>query len=67
MMNVPSVQVATMDYVEPFDLDNSYLWHKLQGTQAGVGGSGAKMPKSGSLTDDQLDIVRLWIEGGALP
>ena len=43
----------------------SYLWHKLQGTQESVGGSGETMPKEGALPDGGLDQIRAWILEGA--
>ncbi len=45
------------------DLDSSFLWIKLVDPQ----GMGDPMPISGALSDDELDVVRHWIEEGALP
>ncbi|GAB4289847.1 MAG: hypothetical protein Kow0090_02740 [Myxococcota bacterium] len=64
LVNVPSTQ-SPLDRVEPGDTAASYLWHKLNGTQAEVGGSGVKMPKGGSLTADELQLIKEWIEQGA--
>lgn len=45
----------------------SYLWHKLAGTHLSVGGSGARMPNTGTgLPGAQLDLVVAWIAEGAL-
>ncbi len=54
-------------YVTPNDPLGSYLLHKIEGTQTTVGGSGSRMPSVGSLTDDQILLVRTWIETGANP
>ena len=67
MVNVAAGELSTMDYVEPGDTSNSYLWHKISGTHASVGGSGSTMPKSGSLTSDQIATIESWILGGANP
>lgn len=53
--------------VAPGDLEASYLWHKLEGTHMDVGGMGLQMPQTGPLMDADLDLVRAWILGGALP
>jgi len=65
-VNVASGELPTMDRVEPGDPDQSYLVHKIQGTQASVGGSGSRMPLGGSpLSQDQIDTIRAWIKTGA--
>jgi hypothetical protein len=44
----------------------SYIWHKLSGTQTTVGGSGARMPNGGPyLPQSDMDAVRAWILEGA--
>ncbi|WP_313802430.1 hypothetical protein [Sphingobium sp.] len=46
--------------------DASYLLHKLQGTQASVGGKGARMPFGGPYLDDaSIAKIRAWIAAGA--
>lgn len=61
-------QLPTMPLVTPGNPSMSYLWHKLDGTQQQVGGSGILMPQGRpKLPEDQLAIVKAWIEGGALP
>jgi hypothetical protein len=53
--------------VRPFLPDSSYLVHKIQGTQAAVGGSGDRMPLiGGPLTEGEIAVIRAWIAGGAL-
>jgi hypothetical protein len=61
-----SAQVPTMCLVGE-TLEDSYLWHKLNDTQLAVFGSGARMPITGELTAEELEVVRSWIEGGASP
>lgn len=66
-----STQATDLKFVEPGDADASYLWHKINGTQAAAGGGGVDMPKprtDGSMTtmtQEQLDMVEAWIAGGA--
>ncbi|NVB36907.1 hypothetical protein G6O69_03635 [Pseudenhygromyxa sp. WMMC2535] len=58
--------VVAMPLVDPDTPDNSYLWHKLAGTHALVGGSGSPMPLGGSLCVSELQTIYNWILGGAL-
>ncbi len=67
MVDMPSDQVPEMMLVKPGSAQDSYLWHKLNDTQDDVGGEGKKMPPSGKLKMDQLDLVQQWIDGGAKP
>ena len=60
-----SVDVPSMPYITPCDVDRSYFWHKCAGTQTSVGGSGRTMPTRGSLSAEQLALLRAWIEAGA--
>jgi hypothetical protein len=46
--------------------ENSYLYHKITGTQASVGGSGERMPRGGQLSDAEIQTIRAWIAQGAL-
>lgn len=62
LVGVPSVGVPSVDRVEPGDPDNSFLIHKLEGTQA----SGDRMPLGGPyLSQEVIDIIRQWITDGA--
>lgn len=61
-----AVQLPTM-WVVGDSTESSYLWHKLQGTHMDIGGLGAKMPVTGSLTEEEMAAVQAWIEGGASP
>ena len=53
-------------YVEPGSSATSYLYHKVAGTQASVGGVGGTMPPGGALTTEELATIREWIDAGAL-
>ena len=64
IVNQPS-SVAGLDYVEPGSTAQSYLWHKINGTQGSVGGGGAQMPTSGALSAAELATIQAWILGGA--
>jgi hypothetical protein len=66
IVDVASTQVPGLDRIEPGDPDNSYLIHKVQGTQASVGGSGQRMPRGGTpLSQETIDRIRLWVTQGA--
>lgn len=71
-VSVPSPELPSMSIVEPYQPEASYLWHKINGTQADVGGSGLMMPKGRAgmqatvLTQEQLDAIEKWILDGAL-
>ena len=56
-----------LNFVEPFLPDESYVWHKLQGTQGEVGGGGSQMPLgSAPLDASDLETIETWIIQGAL-
>jgi mono/diheme cytochrome c family protein len=62
LVNVPSLQVGTLNRVTPGDADNSYLIQKLEGTAAG----GSRMPQGGPFLDQEtVDMIRQWITDGA--
>lgn len=67
LVNAPSIQVPTMMRVAPSDTAHSYLWHKINGTQASVGGSGQIMPSTFPLNPDEKAIFERWINAGAPP
>ena len=56
----------SLDYVEPFDPDASHLYRKISGTQI----CGGRMPRGNESyfinNPDPLELVRVWIEEGAL-
>lgn len=58
----PSVEIPSLDRVEPGDPANSYLYRKILG--AGI--TGDRMPQaSPPLSDQQIELVRDWIRRGA--
>jgi len=62
LVAVSSTQVPTLDRVDPGDADNSYLVHKIEGSQS----SGQRMPLGRTpLTDNQIQLIRNWIDQGA--
>jgi hypothetical protein len=66
IVNVSAGQLPSMDRVEPGQPDDSYLVHKIQGTQGTVGGSGVQMPATGGpLPDATIDMIRQWVTEGA--
>jgi hypothetical protein len=70
VVGVASTQLPTMDRVEPGDHTISYLWHKVNGTQASVGGTGGQMPAFCSpgvdcLTPAEIAGIASWIDAGA--
>ena len=66
IVDVASDDVASMDLVEPFDSANSYLFHKIAGTQSSVGGSGQQMPRGASpLSTSDQTLIETWIDEGA--
>lgn len=67
LVNAASIQVPTMMRVAPGDTAHSYLWHKINGTQASVGGSGQIMPSTVPLNPDEKAIFERWINAGAPP
>lgn len=67
LVDVKSTQ-SPLPRVAPGKPEKSYLYRKLTGTHAQVGGSGERMPfGESSLTAAEIDRVRRWIEAGAKP
>ena len=54
-----------MALIEPGAPELSYVWHKLEDTQDGVGGDGAAMPKGAVLSGADVDLIETWIFEGA--
>lgn len=65
LVGVPSNQ-SSLDYVSKGDPESSYLYRKIAGTHAAVGG-GSVMPLTGMLSEDDIEAVAAWIRGGANP
>jgi mono/diheme cytochrome c family protein len=63
LVGVPSTQ-SPLPRVRPGDAQRSYLFHKIAGTHAAVGG-GERMPFGDALSAEQIERVRQWIDGGA--
>ncbi|MEM6993073.1 MAG: hypothetical protein AAF721_21350 [Myxococcota bacterium] len=62
LVNVASGQVPGTDYIEPGDSTDSYIIHKLEGTQA----VGLQMPWMGTpLPPATIAIIAEWIDAGA--
>jgi hypothetical protein len=62
LVNVASLQVAGLNRVTPNDPANSYLIHKLEGTQT----IGTRMPQGGPFLDQAtIDMIKEWINDGA--
>jgi len=66
LVGVTSVQ-GPMIRVIPAEPENSYLYHKLLGSQLEAGGKGEAMPPGMPLLpDQQIGLFRRWIAQGAL-
>lgn len=65
IVGVPSNEVPALKRINPGNPDASYLVQKIQGIAA----QGVRMPANGPpyLTQEQIDLVRRWVAGGALP
>ena len=67
IVNVPSSQLPSMMLVKPGSTQESYLWHKVNGTFKDVGGSGMIMPFTVPLNAEEKKIFETWILTGAKP
>lgn len=69
IVGVPSAQADPVLRVDPGSAADSYIVAKLRGTQADLGGSGARMPAGGApmLDEPTIAMIEAWIDGGALP
>lgn len=64
LVDVLSTESPPLDRVEPGDPDNSYLIHKLEGTQT----VGNQMPNGQPPLDPEtIAVIRQWISDGASP
>jgi len=64
IINVDSLENPAVKRVAPGNPGNSYLVHKLEGTQT----VGDRMPLGGPFLDQAtVDLVRAWIQAGAAP
>ena len=62
IVNRASTQIPSMVRVRPGATAESYLFLKITGDPRITG---TKMPQGGSLTTDQINLVRQWIRRGA--
>lgn len=67
LVHAPSTQAPLYDRIEPYSADNSYLIHKLLGTHRDLGGMGDTMPKRGTITVEEIELIMAWAETGATP
>ncbi len=59
---------APLNRVEPGSAVDSYIWHKISGTQVDVGGGGQQMPLGAPPLDQStIDLIAQWIDEGANP
>jgi hypothetical protein len=64
IVNVPSMEVDGLMRVKPGDSANSYLFQKISQANPQVG---TRMPQGRpNLSDDEINLIRRWIDGGAL-
>ena len=54
-----------MPLITPGNHRQSYLWHKVAGTQGIAGGLGTRMPVGARWTDEDIDLLARWIDLGA--
>jgi mono/diheme cytochrome c family protein len=64
LINVQSIE-SPLVRVYPGDLAKSYLYHKLHGTFAAVGGLGLQMPLSSTIPPEERALIDDWILSGA--
>ena len=62
VVNTPSSQRTDLMLILPNSPDSSYLYMKVTGAEEI---SGSRMPVGGELSDDQLTLLKDWIEAGA--
>jgi hypothetical protein len=65
LVGATSTDVPTMLRVRPTAPDESFLLHKVAGTHATVGGTGDPMPPTAGLGEEEVELIREWIETGA--
>jgi Fibronectin type III domain len=67
LVGVTAIEAPTLKRIQPGDPTLSYMVHKLNGTQATVGGSGQQMPPVGNQTPSpqNVEIITKWIAQGA--
>jgi hypothetical protein len=63
IVDVPSMQMPNLPRVAPGDPDGSYMIQKLEQEMPFMG---TQMPPTAPLGEERLELVRAWIDGGAL-
>jgi len=64
IVDQPSLEKPELRLVRPGEPDSSYLYLKIIDAPAI---EGARMPSGGTLSDEDAQTIRRWIEQGALP
>ncbi|MFK7931278.1 MAG: c-type cytochrome domain-containing protein [Myxococcota bacterium] len=64
LMTLPSGQ-TDMALIEPGDANYSYIWHKINGSQSLAGGAGTRMPLGTAWSEEDIELLALWIDLGA--
>lgn len=68
VVNVSALELGTMFRVTPSNTGQSYMFHKIEGDQGNVGGSGQRMPIGApQLSAGDILNIQQWISTGALP
>ncbi|MDF2692742.1 MAG: hypothetical protein K0S65_1125 [Labilithrix sp.] len=63
-VDVDATQVPALKRIAPGNKEQSYLFHKIRGTHASVGGSGVRMPRNATpLTNTEIDRIGAFIDG----
>lgn len=67
LVNVTAIEAPALKRIQPGDTALSYMVHKIEGTQATVGGSGQQMPPVGNEVPslDNIAVIKQWITEGA--
>ena len=63
LVGVRSTQ-ANMDLLVPGNHTESYLWHKVNGTQGIAGGMGQRMPTDQPWSEETIGTLGVWIDLG---
>ena len=64
LVSVQSLEIPLFMRVLPFDAENSYLVHKVEG-RASIFGARMPIPPRPMLTQVQIDAIKDWINAGA--
>jgi len=64
LVGVESSQLG-MPLIQPGNHLQSYLWHKVAGTQSIAGGLGRRMPLDHQWSEDDIELLARWIDLGA--